>query len=127
MKNLAQANDTLTDTWLKAGFLPPTFTRTELAKLLNCTPLTIANREKKNQYPEPKRSSTSNHRLYTIQDVFILQYLTNNQINLSSVASLLWDKGYKRSNNVLPCLESEVAVFKKNIPAESAHQVIIDG
>ena len=100
--------------WAEADYTSPVFTRTQVAKLLNCTPLTIANREKKNIYPDPKRSPTSNHRYYTLQDAFLLQYLTFKQINLSSVASLLWDMGYTVSHKVLPCLEQEVLLFKKN-------------
>lgn len=100
--------------WSDAGYPTPTFTRTQVAKLLNCTQLTIANREKKHIYPDPKRSSTSNHRIYTLQDAFLMQYITFKQINLSAVASLLWDKGYTQSGKVLPCIEKEVVLFKQN-------------
>ena len=98
--------------WTAFKLNAPTFTRTQMAKLLNCTPLTISNREKKNQYPDPKRSPTSNHRFYTIQDAFLLQYITYRQINISSVAALLWDMGYTDTGLVLPCLEKEIEIFK---------------
>lgn len=105
----------LVNLWKEIGNSPaPIFTRTQVAQLLNCTPLTIANREKKNIYPEPKRHVSSNHRYYTIQDVFLLQYITFKQINLNSLASLLWDMGYQNSALVLPCLEQEVSIFKQS-------------
>ena len=34
--------------------LEPIFTRSELAQILNVSPLTIANREKNKKYPNPK-------------------------------------------------------------------------
>lgn len=105
----------LVNVWQEIAKKPaPVFTRTQVAQLLNCTPLTIANREKKNIYPEPKRNVTSNHRYYTLQDVFLLQYITSKQINLNSIASILWDMGYNNSGTTLPCLEHEVKTFKKS-------------
>jgi DNA-binding transcriptional MerR regulator len=102
--------------WWDAQFIVPTFTRTEVAQLLNCSPLTISNREKKQIYPEPKRHPTSHHRIYYFQDVLNLQYITNNkQLNISSITSLLWDKGYTNSKLLLPCIQSEVELFKKNL------------
>ena len=56
----------------------PVFNRSEVAKILNISTLTIANREKNKKYPEPKRD-LNNYRIYTIND------------------SVLYDKGYKDS------------------------------
>lgn len=107
-------NNVLNEKWTEVGYTSPIFTRTQVAKLLNCTPLTIANREKKEIYPEPKRSKTSLHRVYSLQDAFLLQYITNSQINLSSITSLLWDMGYTNSKDLLKCLELEISLFKSN-------------
>ena len=111
--------DQLLELWSQSGFSRPTFSRPQVAKLLNCTALTVANREAKEIYPEPKRHHKSNHRFYTLQDVFLLQYITlKGQINLSSIASLLWDMGYNLTNKVLPCLREEIILFKSTLPTE---------
>jgi hypothetical protein len=73
--------------------VPPRFTRSEVAKILNCSSLTIYNREKSGKYPQPSRTN-SNYRLYSLNDLFTLQKITYGQIYLSSIFSLLWDKGY---------------------------------
>ena len=73
--------------------IPPRFTRSEVAKILNCSSLTIYNREKSGKYPQPSRSN-SNYRMYSLEDLFTLQKISYGQIYLSSIFSLLWDKGY---------------------------------
>lgn len=72
----------------------PSFNRSEVAKILNVTTLTVANREKSNRYPEPKRD-LNNYRIYTINDVLNLQLLTYNQIDPKPIISVLYDKGYR--------------------------------
>ena len=41
----------------------PIFTRSDLAQILNVSPLTIANREKSKKYPNPKRD-LNKYRIY---------------------------------------------------------------
>ena len=65
----------------------PAFNRSEVAKILNVTTLTVANREKSNRYPEPKRD-LNNYRIYTINDVLNLQLLTYNHIDPKPIISV---------------------------------------
>ena len=58
----------------------PMFTRSEIAQILNVSSLTIANREKNNKYPEPRRDMNS-YRVYTLNDIFNLQLITYNLID----------------------------------------------
>ena len=58
----------------------PIFTRSELAQILNVSPLTIANREKSKKYPNPKRD-LNKYRIYTLNDVLNLQLLTYSYID----------------------------------------------
>lgn len=74
-------------------FEEPTFTRGDVAKILNVTPLTIANREEANRYPKPTRD-INNYRIYTINDVLNLQLISFGRINTAPVFSILYDKGY---------------------------------
>lgn len=79
----------------KNGSSPdPMFTRGDVAKILNVTPLTIANREKSSKYPEPKRD-LNNYRVYSLNDVLNLQLITYSQLDPRPVISVLYDKGYK--------------------------------
>ena len=72
----------------------PAFNRSEIAKILNVSTLTVANREKSKRYPSPKRD-LNNYRVYTINDVLNLQLLTYNMIDPKPIISVLYDKGYK--------------------------------
>jgi len=72
----------------------PSFNRSEVAKILNISTLTIANREKGNKYPTPKRD-LNNYRIYTINDVLNLQLLTYNHVDPKPIISVLYDKGYR--------------------------------
>lgn len=72
----------------------PLFTRGDVAKILHCAPLTIANREAAEKYPEPKRD-LNNYRIYTLNDVLNLQLLTFGSIDTRPVMSLLYDKGWR--------------------------------
>jgi len=72
----------------------PSFNRSEVAKILNVSTLTVANREKSLRYPNPKRD-LNNYRIYTINDVLNLQLITYNMIDPKPIISVLYDKGYK--------------------------------
>jgi DNA-binding transcriptional MerR regulator len=74
----------------------PIFTRSDLAQILNVSPLTIANREKSKKYPNPKRD-LNKYRIYTLNDVLNLQLLTYSYIDPKPIISILYDKGYKDS------------------------------
>jgi len=70
-----------------------TFSRSELASILNCSALTINNREKAGKYPEPQRNPKNNYRFYTLKDVFNIQYIEKGIVNLAPVVAKLHDKG----------------------------------
>lgn len=72
----------------------PIFTRSDLAQILNVSPLTIANREKNNKYPPPKRD-LNKYRIYTLNDVLNLQLITFSYIDPKPIISILYDKGYR--------------------------------
>jgi len=77
----------------------PMFYRGDVAKILNVTPLTIANREKlkkdgTRQYPVPKRD-LNDYRIYTLNDLLNLQLITYGNIDTRPIVSLLYDKGYR--------------------------------
>lgn len=72
----------------------PMFTRSELAQILNVSPLTIANREKANKYPSPKRD-LNKYRIYSLNDVLNIQLITYSYIDPKPIISILYDKGYK--------------------------------
>jgi transcriptional regulator with XRE-family HTH domain len=72
----------------------PIFTRSELAEILNVSPLTIANREKSKKYPSPKRD-LNKYRIYTLNDVLNLQLITYSYIDPKPIISIMYDKGYK--------------------------------
>ena len=71
----------------------PSLTRSDVAQILNVTSLTIANREKRKQYPEPQRD-LNGYRRYSLNDVFNLQLITFNQIDTKPILSVLYDKGF---------------------------------
>ena len=77
----------------KNQYSEPSFTRSEVAEILNVTTLTISNREKNNKYPPPRRD-LNNYRIYTLNDVFNLQLITYNSIDPKPIISILYDKGY---------------------------------
>lgn len=71
----------------------PIFTRGEVARILNVTPLTVANRERRGQYPLPTRD-LNRYRIYNLHDVFHLQMITYSRVDPRPVISVLYDKGY---------------------------------
>lgn len=72
----------------------PIFTRSDVAQILNVSPLTVANREKTKKYPAPKRD-LNKYRIYTLNDVLNLQLLTYSYIDPKPIISILYDKGFK--------------------------------
>lgn len=92
-----------------------TLTRKDVASILNCTPLTVYNREKKELYPSPSRNASNSYRIYDIADVFLLQMLTYNKILLPAVVSLLYDKGYTDSVRVEKILNEQFDAFKTKL------------
>ncbi len=70
------------------------FTRGDVAKVLNVSPLTIANREKAQKYPEPKRSLNS-YRVYSLRDVLKLQLITYDAVDPRPILAVLYDKGFR--------------------------------
>ena len=92
----------------KAKSVIPSFNRSEVAKILNVTTLTVANREKSNRYPEAKRD-LNNYRIYTINDVLNLQLLTYNQIDPKPIISVLYDKGYRDSKHLAQIIDDALS------------------
>lgn len=89
----------------------PLFSRGEVAKILNITALTVANREKSNKYPEPKRD-INNYRIYTMNDVFNLQLLTYNAIDPNPIISILYDKGYQNIKELSKLIDNALSKRK---------------
>lgn len=85
----------------------PTFTRGDVAKVLNVTPLTIANREKNNKYPDPRRD-LNNYRIYSIDDIFDLQIITYGTLDPRPVISVLYDKGYREEKELGKIIDTAV-------------------
>jgi DNA-binding transcriptional MerR regulator len=71
----------------------PYFSRSDVAKILNCSVLTVRNQESKGSFPEPQRAA-NNYRIYTIADVINLQFIYHKAYNFNAILSILWDKGY---------------------------------
>lgn len=90
------------------GGSEPIFTRGDIAKILNVTPLTISNREKRGKYPEPKRD-LNNYRVYTLNDVFNLQMLTYDRVDTRPILSLLYDKGWRDMKELGQLIEAALA------------------
>lgn len=86
----------------------PTFNRSEVAKILNISTLTIANREKNKKYPDPKRD-LNNYRVYTINDVLTLQLITYNHLDPKPIISVLYDKGYRDSKSLAQMIDEAMS------------------
>lgn len=72
----------------------PIFTRGDVARILSITPITIANRERRKQYPPPTRD-LNGYRQYSLNDVFNLQLITFQVIDPRPILSVLYDKGHR--------------------------------
>lgn len=86
----------------------PLFSRKELAKILNVTPLTIANREKRGVYPAPRRD-LNRYRVYGLHEVLNLQLITYSVIDPRPIVSVLYDKGYKDPREVAKMIDVELS------------------
>lgn len=71
----------------------PIFWRGDVAKILNISTLTVANREDAGKYPQPRRD-LNNYRIYSLNDVLHLQHLTYGSIDTRPIMSVLYDKGW---------------------------------
>lgn len=92
----------------------PSFTRSEIAQILNVSTLTIANREKNKKYPEPKRDM-NNYRVYSLNDVFNLQLITYNHLNPKPIISVLFDKGYRDTKMVGEMIDNVLSRRSNNV------------
>lgn len=92
----------------KSKSVQPTFNRSEVAKILNVSTLTVANREKNNKYPDPKRD-LNNYRIYSINDVFNLQLITFNYVDPKPIISVLYDKGYRDSKHLAQIIDEALS------------------
>lgn len=86
----------------------PIFTRSELAQILNVSPLTIANREKNKKYPSPKRD-LNKYRVYTLNDVLNIQLITYSYIDPKPIISILYDKGYKDTKQLAEMIDQALS------------------
>jgi DNA-binding XRE family transcriptional regulator len=98
----------------KQKMTEPIFTRSEVAQILNVSSLTIANREKNQKYPEPKRD-LNNYRVYTLNDIFNLQLITYNHINPKPVISVLFDKGYRDTKMLGEMIDNVLSRRSSNV------------
>jgi len=92
----------------------PLLTRSDVAQVLNVTPLTIANREKRGQYPLPKRD-LNEYRIYTLNEVFNLQLITYSVIDTKPILSILYDKGYTDPKYLSQLIDNTLSSRKKMV------------
>lgn len=95
----------------------PHFTRGEVAKILNVTPLTISNREKSGKYPKPARD-LNNYRVYSLRDVLTLQLLTYKHLDTRPVISVMYDKGYTDIVHLGLLIDQEFSHVAGELPYE---------
>lgn len=86
----------------------PTFSRNELANILGVTVQTIANREKRKEYPTPKRQ-INKYRYYEIDDVLLLQMITFSKYDPMAIAEALYEKGYKDTKIVANMIDKALS------------------
>jgi hypothetical protein len=89
----------------------PVFTRGDLAKILNVSTLTVANREKSGKYPPPRRD-LNNFRIYNLSEIFNLQIITYGAVDPSSIISVLWDKGYRNKKDLARVIDNALSKKK---------------
>ena len=85
--------------------------RSDVATILNCSILTISNREKKGIYPEPMRDPNNNYRKYSLQDIFHMQMVTYGKIFLSPIVSVMFDNGFKNMNALDAYIRNELEKY----------------
>ena len=98
---------------------PPYFSRSDVAKILNCSVLTIRNQESKGNFPAPQRAA-NNYRIYTISDVINLQYIYLKSHNFNAILSILWDKGYTDPDQCRNWIVAAIEEQAKSQPVVSA-------
>lgn len=108
-------------------FKLPEFWRNEVAKILNCTVLTLRNRERSGKYPEPKRNEKNNYRVYSFADICKLQHITYGQIYLSPILSVLYDKNYTDIKVLDEFMSAELTIVKSELSLNSAEEVSANG
>jgi DNA-binding transcriptional MerR regulator len=96
--------------------ITPVFTRPEVAALLQCAPLTIANREKSGVYPKPYKDHKG-HRVYQVSDIFELMYITYKNVYLKPIVAVMHDKGYTEITDLEQYLTKEYSSFQERITA----------
>jgi DNA-binding transcriptional MerR regulator len=69
-------------------------TRSDVAKILNCSSLTIANREKSGKYPMPLRNTGNGYRCYGLADIFELQVITYGHVAVAPILTIGYDRGF---------------------------------
>lgn len=99
---------------VKSSTDDPIFTRGDVAKILNVTTLTIANREKAKKYPQPRRD-VNGYRIYSLQDVFTLQLITYNCIDARPIMSALFDKGFRDAKDLTRMIDRALDKRKQSI------------
>lgn len=86
----------------------PSFTRGEVARILNVVPLTISNREKQKKYPTPRRD-LNGYRIYSLADVLELQKITFSAIDVNTIISVLYDKGIKNAREASHMIDTAIS------------------
>jgi hypothetical protein len=87
---------------------PPVFHRSDVARILGVTPLTMTNRERSGRYPPPRRD-LNNYRVYNLNEVMNLQLLTYQLVDPRPIASVLFDKGWRDPKFVSQLLDAAMA------------------
>lgn len=93
----------------------PKFTRREVADVLGVSSLTIYNREKRGQYPPPRRD-LNNYRVYSLREVLNLQIITFGHIDRRPVMSVLFEKGFRDLKENTKLFDAVEAPFKGVAP-----------
>lgn len=96
----------------KPNTSPPVFTRGEVADILQVSTMTIYNREKRGIYPKPSRD-LNGYRVYSVEDVLLLQVISRSKIEPKLIASKLHDKGYYDTKIVENILDSAIKKITK--------------
>lgn len=97
---------------ISSNDIMPLFSRGEVAKILRVVPITIANRETKGIYPTPTRD-LNQRRIYTIEDILLLQVISFGKIEPSSIMTLLHDKGYKNPKEAAALIDNAIKKITK--------------
>lgn len=92
--------------------IAPLFSRGDLAKILQVTPATIANRERKALYPLPERD-LNNKRVYSIEDILLLQAITYKKIDPKPIISIMHDKNYTDPKKVQILIDTAIKKITK--------------